>query len=105
MPVARRRRQVLVACALATGGAVATAGAVGFVGLVAPHALRLLGLRRAPWLLPASALAGGSFVVLADALARTVVAPVQLPVGVIAAAVGVPSFLALLLHGPRGAPR
>src|SRR5437764_158786 len=85
--------------------AVATAGAVGFVGLVAPHALRLLGLRRAPWLLPASALAGGTFVVLADAVARTIVAPVQLPVGVIAAAVGVPSFLALLLHGPRGAPR
>ncbi len=105
VPVARRRRQVLVACAVATGGAVATAGAVGFVGLVAPHALRLLGLRQAPWLLPASALAGGSFVVLADALARTVVAPVQLPVGVIAAAVGVPSFLALLLHGPRGTAR
>jgi iron complex transport system permease protein len=105
VPVVRRRRQVLIASALATGGAVATAGAVGFVGLVAPHALRLLGLRRAPWLLPASALAGGTFVVLADALARTVVAPVQLPVGVIAAAVGVPSFLALLLHGPRGAAR
>lgn len=105
VPVERRRRQVLVASALATGGAVATAGAVGFVGLVAPHALRLLGLRRAPWLLPASALAGGTFVVLADAVARTIVAPVQLPVGVIAAAVGVPSFLALLLHGPRGAPR
>lgn len=105
VPVLRRRRQVLLASALATGGAVATGGAIGFVGLVAPHALRLLGLRQAPWLLPASALAGGSFVVLADAAARTVVAPVQLPVGVIAAAVGVPSFLALLLHGPRGAAR
>jgi iron complex transport system permease protein len=105
VPVLRRRRQVLMASALATGGAVATGGAIGFVGLVAPHALRLLGLRQAPWLLPASALAGGSFVVLADAAARTVVAPIQLPVGVIAAAVGVPSFLALLLHGPRGASR
>lgn len=104
-PVLRRRRQVLLASALATGGAVATGGAIGFVGLVAPHALRLLGLRQAPWLLPASALAGGTFVVLADAVARTVVAPIQLPVGVIAAAVGVPSFLALLLHGPRGAAR
>jgi iron complex transport system permease protein len=101
VPVARRRRQVLMASALATGGAVATGGAIGFVGLVAPHALRLMGLRQAPWLLPASALAGGSFVVLADAAARTVVAPIQLPVGVIAAAVGVPSFLALLLHRPR----
>jgi len=105
VPVVRRRRQVLMASAVATGGAVATAGAVGFVGLVAPHALRLLGLRQAPWLLPASALAGGSFVVLADAVARTVAAPIQLPVGVIAAAVGVPSFLALLLHGRHGGGR
>ncbi len=105
VPVERRRRQVLVASALATGAAVATGGAIGFVGLVAPHALRMLGLRQAPWLLPASALAGGSFVVLADAAARTIVAPVQLPVGVLAAAVGVPSFLALLLKGPRGAAR
>jgi len=105
VPVARRRRQVLLACALATGGAVSAGGAIGFVGLVAPHALRLLGLRQAPWLLPASALAGGSFVVLADTVARTVVAPIQLPVGVIAAAVGVPSFLALLLHGRHGAAR
>jgi iron complex transport system permease protein len=105
VPVTRRRRQVLVAAAVATGGAVATAGAVGFIGLVAPHALRLLGVRQAAWLLPASALAGGSFIVLADAVARTIVAPIQLPVGVMAAAVGVPSFLALLLHGPRGAGR
>ncbi|HUG24327.1 FecCD family ABC transporter permease [Piscinibacter sp.] len=105
VPVVRRRRQVLLAAALATGAAVATGGAIGFVGLVAPHALRLLGLRHAPWLLPASALAGGAFVVLADAAARTVVAPVQLPVGVLAAAVGVPSFLVLLLRGPRGVRR
>jgi iron complex transport system permease protein len=105
VPVARRRRQALLASALATGTAVATGGAIGFVGLVAPHALRLLGVRAAPWLLPASALAGGSFVVLADTLARTVVAPVQLPVGVICSAVGVPLFLALLLHGPRGGRR
>jgi iron complex transport system permease protein len=84
---------------------VATAGAIGFVGLVVPHALRLLGARAAAVLLPASALGGGSFVVLADAVARTVVAPVQLPVGVIAAAVGVPSFLVLLLQGGRGRGR
>ena len=105
VPVNRRRRQVLLASALATGGAVATGGAIGFVGLVAPHALRLLGMRQAPWLLPASALAGGSFVVLADAAARTLAAPVQLPVGVISSAIGVPLFLALLLHGPRGGRR
>jgi iron complex transport system permease protein len=105
VPVQRRRRQVLAASALATGAAVATGGAIGFVGLVAPHALRLAGLRTAPLLLPASALAGGAFVVLADAAARTLVAPLQLPVGVIAAAVGVPSFLALLLRGPRNVKR
>jgi len=52
-----------------------------------------------------SALAGGSFVVLVDAAARTIVAPLQLPVGVLAAAIGVPAFLALLLHRPRGAMR
>lgn len=102
VPVVHRRRQALLASALATGGAVATGGAIGFVGLVAPHALRLLGLRQAPWLLPASVLTGGSFVVLADVVARTVVAPIQLPVGVVSSAVGVPMFLALLLHGPRG---
>ena len=105
VPVQRRRRQVLVAAALATGGAVATAGAIGFVGLVVPHALRLMGVRQAPWLLPCSAVAGGSFVVLVDAAARTVVAPMQLPVGVLAAGVGVPAFLYLLLQGPRSASR
>jgi iron complex transport system permease protein len=105
VPVARRRRTALAAAALATGAAVATAGAIGFVGLVVPHALRLVGARDAARLLPASALGGGAFVVLADALARTVVAPVQLPVGVIAAAVGVPSFLALLLQGTARARR
>ena len=105
VPVARRRRLALAAAALATGAAVATAGAIGFVGLVVPHALRLRGARGAAVLLPASALGGGTFVVVADAVARTVVAPVQLPVGVVAAAVGVPAFLALLLHGPRSVGR
>jgi iron complex transport system permease protein len=99
------QRRTLVAAALATGAAVATAGAIGFVGLVVPHAMRLLGLRRMAVLLPASAVAGGAFVVLADALARTVVAPVQLPVGVICAALGVPAFIALLLRGSSRAGR
>ena len=100
VPVGRRRKLTLVAAAIATGAAVATAGAIGFVGLVVPHALRLLGVRAAVLLLPASALGGGAFVVLVDAAARTVVAPVQLPVGVLAAAVGVPAFIAMLLHRP-----
>ncbi|MEO5881218.1 MAG: iron ABC transporter permease [Caldimonas sp.] len=100
VPVGRRRMLTLMAAALATGAAVATAGAIGFVGLVVPHALRLLGVRTAVLLLPASALGGGAFVVLVDAAARTVVAPVQLPVGVLAAAIGVPAFIAMLLHRP-----
>jgi iron complex transport system permease protein len=101
--VTRRRIVVIVAAAIATGAAVATAGAIGFVGLVVPHALRLLGVRSAVVLLPASALGGGAFVVLVDAVARTIVAPLQLPVGVLAAAVGVPAFIAMLLRRPRGA--
>jgi len=98
--VGRRRRTVLLAASLATGAAVATAGTIGFVGLVVPHALRRLGVRAAPLLLPASAIAGGAFVVAVDAVARTIVAPLQLPVGVLAAAVGVPTFIAMLLAQP-----
>jgi len=101
--VGRRRRTVLLAASLATGAAVATAGAIGFVGLVVPHALRRLGVRAAPLLLPASAIAGGAFVVAVDAVARTIVAPLQLPVGVLAAAVGVPTFIAMLLAQPARA--
>jgi len=96
--VARRRRIAILAACLATGAAVATAGSIGFVGLVAPHVVRLTGLRAARQLLPFSALLGGVFLVLADTVARTVVAPTQLPVGVISAAVGVPVFLMLLLR-------
>ena len=98
--VGPRRRAVLLAAAIATGAAVATAGAIGFVGLVVPHALRRLGVRAAPLLLPASAVAGGAFVVAVDAAARTIVAPLQLPVGVLAAAIGVPAFIAMLLAAP-----
>ena len=98
VPVARRRRLAILAAGLATGAAVATAGSIGFVGLVAPHAVRLLGLRSARQLLPFSALLGGGFLVLADTAARTVISPGQLPVGVVSAAVGVPFFLFLMLR-------
>lgn len=97
--VAALQRRVLAAAALATGAAVATAGAIGFVGLVVPHVLRLTGWRRSAALLPAAAVGGGAFVVLADAVARTLFAPLQLPVGVVCAAVGVPVFIVLLLRG------
>ena len=85
--------------ALATAAAVTTAGSVGFVGLVVPHALRLVIGNDQRVLLPASVLAGGTLLVLADTLARTIAAPVQLPVGVITALVGVPVFLTLLSRG------
>ncbi|MDB5818044.1 MAG: fecCD transport family protein [Rhizobacter sp.] len=98
VPVARRRRQAMLAASIATGAAVAVAGAIGFVGLVVPHALRMAGLRSSVALLPASALVGGAFVVLVDACARTLIAPVQLPVGALMAIIGVPVFLVLLLQ-------
>lgn len=78
--------------------AVTTAGSIGFIGLVVPHALRLLLGNDQRVLLPACVLAGGALLLLADTLARTVVAPMQLPVGVITALIGVPSFLVLLLR-------
>jgi iron complex transport system permease protein len=82
--------------ALATAVAVTTAGTVGFVGLIVPHALRIVIGNDQRVLLPAAALAGGTLLVLADTLARSIVAPVQLPVGVITALIGVPAFLYLL---------
>ena len=86
--------------ALATVAAVLLGGSIGFVGLMVPHALRLAGIHDHRRLLPASALAGGSFVVLADTLARTAWAPQQLPVGVFTALIGVPVLLLLLSRKP-----
>jgi len=79
-----------------TATAVTVAGSVGFVGLVIPHALRLLGVRDHRLLIPGSLLLGGSFLLLADTIARTVIAPQQLPVGVVTAVIGVPAFILIL---------
>jgi iron complex transport system permease protein len=100
--VPRLRLLLYAIASLLTATAVTIAGTVGFVGLVIPHLLRLLGLSDHRHLLPATVLAGGSLLVLADTLARTAVAPQQLPVGVITALLGVPLFL-YLLHR-RGSP-
>ncbi len=81
---------------LATVAALMLAGAIGFVGLIVPHAVRLLGVNDFRWLLPLSVLLGGSFLTLADTLARTLWAPQQLPVGVLTALLGVPMLLILL---------
>lgn len=92
---------VLVATALLAGAAVALAGLVAFVGLVVPHAVRgVIGARHRPLVL-ASFLAGGAALVLADLGARTLLAPAELPVGVITGAVGGPFFLFLLVRSRR----
>ncbi len=90
------RRGVYVIASLATAVAVAQAGSIGFVGLIVPHLVRLAIGNDQRLLLPASALAGGSLLVIADTLARTIVAPQQLPVGILTALVGVPVFLAFM---------
>lgn len=96
--VETRRVKIIVylAASLLTGAAVAVSGAIGFVGLIIPHAVRLVGGSDNRLVVPASALAGGTFLMLADTLARTVVAPRELNIGVITALVGAPVFVYLL---------
>jgi iron complex transport system permease protein len=92
---------VLATTALLTGAAVAIAGLIGFVGLVIPHALRFLLGATHRRLIVASIPAGAMALVLADLGARTVLAPAELPVGVITGLVGAPFFLALLVRSRR----
>ena len=94
--VKRLRHTVYAIASLLTAVAVTSAGSIGFVGLVVPHLVRLAVGNDQRVLLPASVLAGGALLTLADTLARTVVAPQQLPVGVLTALIGVPVFLFLL---------
>jgi iron complex transport system permease protein len=92
-------RQGLFLCAaLLTASAVSNAGSIGFVGLIVPHACRFALGPDHRLLLPAATLVGGAFLVLADTVARSVIAPQQLPVGVITALIGVPVFLVQLHH-------
>jgi iron complex transport system permease protein len=92
------RRWIFLATSVMVGGVVATCGPIGFVGLMAPHICRLLLGAEHRLLLPAACLFGGAFLALCDAAARTVLAPVELPVGVITAFLGGPFFLWLLLR-------
>ena len=87
---------ILVLGSLLTAAAVSISGLIGFVGLVVPHAMRLSFGPDHRLLLPAAALGGGAFVIIADLLARTVMAPAEIPVGVITAIIGAPFFLYLL---------
>ena len=97
----RLRFAMLIGAGLLTAVAVTLAGAIGFVGLVVPHMMRLIVGSDHRRLIPASLMTGGSLLVIAEMLARTVLAPRQLPVGVITAFVGVPLFLYLLRRGSR----
>jgi iron complex transport system permease protein len=94
--VDRVRRLVYLCTALLTAASVAACGIIGFVGLVVPHAVRTLARPLHRTLLPLVFVGGGSFLVLADVVARTVARPLELPVGVVTALVGVPIFAILL---------
>jgi iron complex transport system permease protein len=87
---------VFAAAAIATVGAVTLGGAIGFIGLMAPHAIRLLGIYQHRALVPLSIMLGGSLLTIADTAARTLWAPQQLPVGIFTALLGVPAMLLLL---------
>lgn len=99
--VDRLRYAIYLLASLATAASVTTAGSIGFVGLVVPHLVRLAVGNDQRLLLPASVLAGGSLLILADTAARTIIAPQQLPVGVLTALIGVPVFLFLLSRQPK----
>ena len=96
LPVAAFRNGVFIAASLATAFSVTTVGVIGFVGLVVPHLVRLVAGSNHRIVVPASALLGGALLVFADTLSRTVLAPRQLPVGALTAAIGVPLFLVLM---------
>ncbi|WP_271218815.1 FecCD family ABC transporter permease [Streptosporangium carneum] len=96
LDVARVRLVVLLAASLATASAVAVSGLIGFVGIVVPHVVRRLAGGSYRVVLPISLVGGGAFLVLADLIARTVIAPAELPIGVVTAFVGAPFFVAVL---------
>ena len=100
--VARVRLVVIAAATLGTAAAVAVSGLVGFVGIVVPHAVRLLAGASYRVILPLSVLGGAAFLVLADLGARTLVSPAEVPLGVITAFVGAPFFAVVLRSSRRG---
>lgn len=97
--VERLKLELVLCTALGVGAAVAAAGLIGFIGLVVPHLMRLLVGPDHRTLLPASLLAGASLLLLADLAARLVLAPAELPIGIVTALIGAPFFLYLLARG------
>ena len=98
------KRRIVIATAAAVGAGVAAAGGIGFVGLVVPHLVRLVAGAGHRLLLPASALLGGTLMLCADILARTVVVPAEMPIGLVTALLGGPFFLWLLIRQRRSFP-
>jgi len=94
----RIKRGLVVLCALATGASVALTGVIGFVGLITPHIVRLLAGPSHGVLLPTSMLLGAAMMLAADVMARTMVTPAELPIGIVTAAIGGPFFLWLLMR-------
>ena len=95
------KRAAIVATALLTGAAVSVSGAIGFIGLVVPHLLRLVMSPRHRFLVPSAALLGANLLLVADMIARTIVAPAELPIGIVTACLGGPVFLWMLLSNVR----
>jgi ABC-type Fe3+-siderophore transport system permease subunit len=98
LDVDRAQRLAFFSASLATGAAVAVGGPIGFVGIIVPHLVRLLVGADHRLVLPASTFFGGAFLVVCDTVARTVLAPLELPVGIITAVLGGPFFLWLLVR-------
>ncbi len=103
LPVRRVRAIVVVASSLGTAAVVSAVGLIGFVGIIVPHAVRLVVGTSYRRILPLTVLVGAAFLVFADTLARTVMAPSELPLGVVTALVGAPVFVVLLGWNERGA--
>ncbi|MBP1861239.1 FecCD family ABC transporter permease [Rhizobium herbae] len=99
IPVQRLKNIAIVSVAALTGASVAVSGGIGFVGIVVPHVLRMIIGPDHRYLLPASALLGGTLLIFADMIARTIVPPAELPIGIITAFAGAPFFLWILLRG------
>lgn len=96
--VERLKQLIILAVAAATGAAVAVAGGIGFIGIVVPHLLRIATGPNHRYLLPNAALLGASLLVGADMIARTIVAPAELPIGIVTAVLGAPVFLWILMR-------
>ena len=102
MDVKKGKTFILIGASLLTGASVAVSGSIAFVGLVVPHLVRLVAGPNHRYVLPLSMMTGGSFLILADLMARTIIAPQELPIGVITALIGAPVFALLLIRERMG---